>query len=665
MASCFASSDGNDHLYTIPVSEPGDGNSSILRGPKGVESLFTPSDAMKTCYDIFKVGLKVDPNARCLGYRPVDQEGKLGEYQWMNYSYVDRMAKDLGSGIVNLNLSPEVAFTDESQQSGKFRFLCIYAKNRPEWNMLELACSTQGITVVPMYDTLGVDGLKFICSQTSLTTICCTSANLKNVIEAAKTPGATIRNVILLDAMGDDDWNNASEVGITLHTINEVEAAGQSNPQPIKEGNPDDICILMYTSGTTGNPKGVMTSNKMLCAMIPKLDTLENKLNSTDCLLSYLPSAHIFDRMTAFVVYYLGGRLGFGCGDVTKLLDDCEKLKPTIFPCVPRVLNRFHAKIMDKLNEKKGLAQMMITRGMKSKLHNLDQSGDASHWLWDALVFSKVKTLLGGNVRLIICGAAPIAPSVLRDFRAFFSCPVVEVYGMTETTGGGCLAYDRDPGKEGGVGGPNTELELKLVSVPEMNYHADKPDGPIQGEICFRGPSVTPGYFRAADLTAEAFDKDGWFHSGDVGVLMANGGIKVIDRKKNIFKLAQGEYLCPEKIEQVYLRAPPVGQVFLHGDSDEVYPVAVVVCNDDWLKREKLTCDSPETKKAVKAAMDAAADQAKLLGFEKAKDIYISKEAFSMDNGLLTPTMKIKRHEAKIRYLAELKAMYAKLKSDK
>jgi long-chain acyl-CoA synthetase len=284
------------------------------------------------------------------------------------------------------------------------------------------------------------------------------------------------------------------------------------------------------------------------------------------------------------------------------------------------------------------------------------------------LIFRKFKGLLGGKVRLIICGAAPIAPHILREFRCFFSCPVLEAYGMTETTGGGCMAFDVDPTPEGGVGAPNTECEVKLVSVPEMNYHADgkgRGEGgkvdPLRGEICFRGPCVTPGYFRAQELTKEAKSDDGWLHTGDVGELMANGGIKVIDRKKNIFKLAQGEYISAEKIEQTYLRAPAVGQVFLYGESTEVYPVAVVVVNDDWKKRFP-ELKGAELKDEVKKQMDQVAIDAKLLGFEKAKDIFIALEPFSVENDLLTPTMKIKRNDAKLRYVNELKAMYDALK---
>jgi long-chain acyl-CoA synthetase len=236
MVSCFEPSVEVDHKYTIAITEPGNGNSSILRGVAGEKGLFVPSDSMKTCFEIFQHGKRYNPDARCLGARTVAADGKLGNYSWLTYNQVERKVLDLGSGIVNLNLSPETIFNDESQQGGKFKFLCIYAKNRPEWHMLELACNTQRITVIPMYDTLGVDGLKFISSQASLVSICCSSVNLKNVIDASRAEGATIKNIVLFDTPSDEDKSAAAAAGLTIYTFAEVEASGAASPLPAQVG---------------------------------------------------------------------------------------------------------------------------------------------------------------------------------------------------------------------------------------------------------------------------------------------------------------------------------------------------------------------------------------------------------------------------------------------
>jgi len=675
--SCFMGSRTPGGLnYTVPVSEGVKGESAILRGKNGAAGLYSDREDLLTCTDIFRHGMAVSgPAAPCLGYREVLPNGGFGEYKWVTYGEVDARSCRLSTGLENLNLAPEILFSDETVQNGKFRFLCLYAKNRVEWNLLELAANRCGVTVVPMYDTLGVDGLKFISEQTKFQTIVCSALTIKHVI-ALKTqnPQSHIGNIIMLDPLGAADLDSLKALNVRVLSLEEVEnattptAAAAAAAEKAAQ-TADSVCLLMYTSGTTGNPKGVIMTSRMFCSMLPKLDIIQFPLISSDCLLSYLPSAHVFDRMTAYGVYLHGGRIGFSCGDITKILEDCEKLQPTLFPAVPRVLNRFHGKIWDGIRQKPGFLQSLISMAVNAKLKALDEgisTGEKqfNHWLWDSIIFKKFKSLLGGKVRIVVCGAAPISPQVLREFRVFFSCPVMEVYGMTETTGGGCMTYDADPAPNGGVGAPNTECELKLVSVPEMNYHADGSQPEVRGEICFRGPCVTPGYFRAAELTREAKDADNWLRTGDVGELMDNGGIKVIDRKKNIFKLAQGEYLCPEKIEQIYLRAPAVGQVFLYGDSNEVYPVAVVVVDDDWKKRNQELCaDGDKLKQEVKKQMDVVASEAKLHGFEKAKDILIAPEAFTVENNLLTPTMKIRRHDAKLKYLNQLNEMYATLKN--
>jgi long-chain acyl-CoA synthetase len=663
--SCFPGDKQSGFKYTEAISDAGDGSSAILRGKNGVAGLYEGSETVRNCYDIFLNGkTSSGDEAPCLGYRPALEGGNFGPYNWLSYGEVDKRARAVGSGLINLGLVPEITFEDESQQGGKWKFLCCYSKNRPEWSICELAGNTQGVTIVPMYDTLGLEGLKFIIGQTKLTTIACAGAVFKHVLALAETKESSIVNAIIFDPITDEQRAAAKTAGLNVFSFEEVEKAGEANPRPFRTSTADDVCLLMFTSGTTGNPKGVMTTNRMICSMLPKLNTISSPLGPGDCMLSYLPAAHVFDRMTNFVVFFVGGKVGFNCGDVTKILEDCEKLQPTVFPAVPRVLNRFHGKIMDKIRALTGLKRYVVDTAMSAKMAKLDRTGEASHWFYD-LFFGVFRGLLGGKVRLMVCGAAPIAPSVLRDFRCFFSCPVIEVYGMTETTGGGCLASDRDPTPEGGVGAPNTEAEAKLVSVPDMKYIADDLSLPCQGEICFRGPCITPGYFRAKDLTAETIDKDGWLHTGDVGLLMKNGGIKVIDRKKNIFKLAQGEYLAPEKIEQTYLHAPCIGQIFLYGDSNEVYHVAIVVLNEDWMKSRKAPEGETELdlKNEVKNMMSKAADDAKLHGFERAKEIHISKEAFTIDNNLLTPTQKIKRHDAKLHYATQIADMYAKIKA--
>jgi len=256
----------------------------------------------------------------------------------------------------------------------------------------------------------------------------------------------------------------------------------------------------------------------------------------------------------------------------------------------------------------------------------------------------------------MITGSAPIDQTVLEYLKVAFCCPFLEGYGLTETSGGSSVTLPGDP-VTGHVGGPLPCVKWRLKDVPEMNYTSkDKPYP--RGELLMKGASVTSGYYKRPDKTADAFDADGWFLTGDVVQVYPNGSVKIIDRSKNIFKLAQGEYIMPEKIENVFALCPLVSQTFLHGDSKKSCCVAIVVPEMGKVKRwaeetGKDTSDlgkvarSADFKKYMMGELDALGKQHKLSGLERPRDIYVTDDAFSVDNDLLTPTFKLKRHKCK------------------
>jgi len=271
----------------------------------------------------------------------------------------------------------------------------------------------------------------------------------------------------------------------------------------------------------------------------------------------------------------------------------------------------------------------------------------------------------------MITGSAPLAASVKDFMRVVMSARMVEGYGLTETTAVSSMVHINDP-TNFHVGMPSTGAELKLVDVPDMNYFSSTV--PPCGEICVRGPCVFKGYFKMPDKTAEAIDENGWFHTGDVGSWTDRGCLRIIDRKKNIFKLAQGEYVAAEKIETVCGRCPLIAQVFIYGDSLQNYLVAAVVPDIDevvkWAKAQGLAgstlpelCSGDAGAKllaAVHAQMKQACADAKLAGFEVAKQLLLDDELWSVENNMLTPTFKMKRQELKKKYQAQFDALYAK-----
>jgi long-chain acyl-CoA synthetase len=275
-------------------------------------------------------------------------------------------------------------------------------------------------------------------------------------------------------------------------------------------------------------------------------------------------------------------------------------------------------------------------------------------------------------------GSAPIDKNVLAFLKIALCVPILEGYGQTETAAALCFTLP-DENEPGHVGGPLQCVDLKLEDVKEMNYTSkDEVNGqPMpRGEICVKGPSVFKGYFKAQDKTAETIDAQGWMHTGDIGTILPNGAVKIIDRKKNIFKLSQGEYIAPEKLENVYAKSPLIAQIFVYGDSLQSILVTIVVPDEEevkkWAASRGLSGDfqtvskSDDLKKALNEELIRLGKENKFNGLEFPKKMHVSSELFSAENNTLTPTFKLKRNEAKIMYLKEIKSMYdgAKLQGE-
>ncbi|CAI0429901.1 unnamed protein product [Linum tenue] len=385
--------------------------------------------------------------------------------------------------------------------------------------------------------------------------------------------------------------------------------------------------------------------------------------------------AHIYELVNQVLTAHFGVAVGFYQGDNLKLMDDLAALRPTIFCSVPRLFNRIYAGITNIVKSSGGLRERLFNAAYNAKKQALQNGKNASP-MWDRLVFNKIRDKLGGRVRYFVSGASPLSPDVLEFMKICFGGEVLEGYGMTETS---CVisVIDLGDNQVGHVGSPNPacgELfkhffpfvhfaEVKLEDVPE----SDKPYP--RGEICVRGPIVFQGYYKDETQTREVIDGEGWLHTGDIGLWLPGGRLKIIDRKKNIFKLAQGEYIAPEKIENVYAKCRFVAQCFIYGDSFNSSLVAVVAVDQDvlrdWVASQGIKfdnleqlCNDPRTKAVVLSDMDAIGREAQLRGFEYAKAVMLVGEPFTLENGLLTPTFKIKRAQAKEYFQSAITEMY-------
>ncbi|XP_029703153.1 long-chain-fatty-acid--CoA ligase 1-like [Takifugu rubripes] len=625
---------------------------SVLQ--KGDAYLKCYYDDAKTMYESFLRGCRVSNDGPCLGSRKPKQS-----YEWLSYSQVKERAENLGS-----------AFLHKGHSKSNRPHIGIFSQNRPEWTLGELACYTYSLVSVPLYDTLGTEAIVYIIEKASISTIMCdVGSKVELILSSLEGRKHPVRNIVLMEKPPVELITRAEQCGIDVTSMEGMEALGKAHHQEPVPPQPEDMAVICFTSGTTGNPKGARLTHENIvsnCSGVIKTTEVSCPFHSSDTHMSYLPLAHMFERVVQGVVLVHGARIGFFQGDIRSLSDDLCTLKPTVFPVVPRLLNRIHDRIFGQANS--AVKRWLLGFAFRRKEAELRRGIVRRNSIWDQMIFRKVQASLGGRVRLIITGAAPISPDVLTFLRVAMGCQFYEGYGQTECTAGCTMTLAGD-WTAGHVGPPLPCNAIKLVDVAEMNYLAVNGEG----EVCVSGPNVFQGYLHDPEKTAEAIDAHGWLHTGDIGKWLPNGTLKIIDRKKHIFKLAQGEYIAPEKIENIYARSSAVAQIYVHGDSLQAFLVAVVVPDPDflcgWAKMtlglqgsyEEL-CSKEKVKAAILEDMIRLGMEGGLKTFEQVKAIFIHPELFSVENGLLTPTLKAKRNELRQIFRPQLDQLYAGIK---
>ncbi|XP_048703884.1 long-chain-fatty-acid--CoA ligase 1 isoform X1 [Caretta caretta] len=611
-------------------------------------------DDVRTVYEIFQRGLEVSNNGPCLGVRKPNQP-----YEWISYKEVSERAEYVGSALLHRGYKP-----------APDQYIGIFAQNRLEWVLIEQGCYTYSMVVVPLYDTLGADAISYIVNKADVALVFCDKSDkaklLLDNVERGETP--VLNTIVIMESFDSDLVERGKKRGVEILSLRELEEVGRAHRRKPVPPSPEDLAVICFTSGTTGNPKGAMITHQNIVSNASAfLKATESAcvLNPSDTHISFLPLAHMFERLVQCVILCHGARIGFFQGDIRLLMDDLKTLQPTIFPVVPRLLNRMFDKIFGQANT--SLKRWILDFASKRKEAELRSGIIRKNSLWDKLIFRKIQASLGGKVRLMITGAAPVSASVLTFLRAALGCQFYEGYGQTECTAGCSLTLPGD-WTAGHVGPPMPCSLLKLVDVEEMNYFAVKGEG----EVCVKGPNVFQGYLKDPEKTAEALDKDGWLHTGDIGKWLPNGTLKIIDRKKHIFKLAQGEYIAPEKIENVYTRSEPVAQVFVYGESLQAFLIAIVVPDaetlSNWAKKKGFEgsyeelCKNKDLKKHILEDMLKVGKESGLKSFEQVKGIALSMEMFSIENGLLTPTLKAKRRELQKFFKSQIDELSANIR---
>ncbi|KAH8895959.1 long-chain-fatty-acid-CoA ligase [Thozetella sp. PMI_491] len=637
---------------------------------------------LQTLHALFEASAQKRPGANCLGSRPWDPATKTWgpKYEWLAYSEVARRRKDIGVGIRELHSGIGVA-DDEKYGVG------IWSQNRPEWQITELACLSQSLYAVSLYDTLGPESTEYIINHAELRCIVSSPEHIQVLLDVAPKC-ASLKIIIALPALGEQADGVSSEAlsaaaksaGIQFYSLQEVEDMGKKSSRAMLPPTPGDIVTINYTSGTTGTPKGVVMMHSSAVAGIAAAHSSDT-IHSTDVNISYLPLAHILGRALDQSVLMAGGAVGYFHGNIRELVDDMKILQPTIFVSVPRLYNRFNSVLRTKIDEATGLAGMLsryIIRTKKAMMKAARGAATNRHWLYDWFWTPKVLGAFGlQRVQFVGSGSAPLDPDVLEFLRAAFGRTLSEGYGLTEAYGLAIFQFANDF-STGNVGAPAVSLEVCLESLPDFDYLVtDKPYP--RGELLLRGPAVFSRYHNDEEETRKTIDKDGWFHTGDVAAIDELGRIRIIDRKKNVLKLSQGEYLSPERIENVYLGScPTLAMAYVHGDSTQsclvavfgVDPAAFSQFAGKILKKDINAADTEAVKAAgadpavKKAFLDSLAEVGKVHGFngyEHVKNCLLLVEPFTADNGLLTPTLKLKRVQTARAFRKEIDQMYAEL----
>lgn len=646
------------HNQTVEISKEERSRVSKLVGEKGELRQRLFEDA-KTLYEGFRRGARESRNGECLGYRPVDADNKAGPYRWLRYDEVIRRSENVARGFLEKGLAV-----------GQSTFVGLYSQNRPEWVIAEQACYHYSMVVVPLYDTLGPDACSYIINQADIQLVIVDKSKKAESLLKKHDQCPALRVLVLLESPEPSMKTQAEALGIQVLTFSELEqlgaAAAERSPSALPP-TPADLCTISYTSGTTGMPKGAMLTHGNIVADSTGLAILKYAMvNSNDVMISFLPLAHMFERMLEAVMFTVGARVAFFRGDIKLLTEDIKELRPTIMPVVPRLLNRIYDKVMQEAH-KSIVKGFLVDTAIKSKTKDLKKSIVSNTSIWDKIVFKRIREGMGGRVRLMVTGSAPLAEEVLTFIRAAMGCIVLEGYGQTECVAAATVTMEGDH-TPGHVGPPIPCCQIKLADVPDMNYFAREG----AGEVCIKGYNVFQGYYKDPEKTAEALDQDGWLHTGDIGRWTPEGTIKLVDRKKHIFKLAQGEYIAPEKIENVYLRSRFIGQVYVHGESLKSCLVAIVSPDPEVLpqfaeKEFGLTatmaelCNNEKIKKLILDDMMAEGKKGGLHSFEQIKDIHLYPEAFTIEAGLLTPTLKAKRAAIKDYFKEQLERMYRHL----
>lgn len=647
------------------------------------ELLKSPAPFIETLYDVLQYDIKEYGDRNAFGYRKVDrivEEQKeiikivagvetkevktwkyfqLSKYHYYTYREVGRITRDIGAGMRKLGLEPH----DKIE---------LFASTSADWMLVAHGAFTQSLTIVTAYDTLGEAGLLHSMNETAVGTVF-TNAELLPTMEKVISKCSTLKHIIY---NGDAKSDLVEKIKANhpqlenLISLEELKKIGQSNPIQAVPPKADDLCCIMYTSGSTGNPKGVILKHSNLVSGIAGVNRLlQHLVEAGDCIMAYLPLAHVLEFLVENLCMFWGVTLGYATvrtltdASVRNCQGDIREFRPTLMTGVPAVWESIRKAVLSKVNNGSPMVQRVFHAAFAAKAWCMEK-GLPTGWL-DFMIFNKIKDQTGGRLRFALSGGASISQET-QHFLSVTLCPILQGYGMTESCGM-CTVLPPEQFAVGRVGTPVPCVEIKLVDVPDANYRSTNSPRP-QGEVWIRGGSITSGYWANEALTKETITEDGWLLTGDIGEWHENGTLSIIDRKKNLVKMSHGEYIALEKLESVYKSSLVVSNICVYGNAYSNKPVALVVPVESQLRKlaasQEITdndyenlCNNESLKKAVLDSLLAVGKKASLKPVEGLGAVHLCHEEWTCEGGLMTAAQKIKRKDIQKKFQKELDIM--------
>ncbi len=559
----------------------------------------------------------------------------------MNYKVKDKWLNIPGQEVIGRIRQMALGFVESGIKPGDH--VAIISENRPEWSLADLALLSLRAVTVPLYTTQAVDQIRYILEDSGAKALVISGKKIFKHIQSAIEGVESLDKLIFFDNDGIDD---ETPDAISLDELNKLGSAvlerdANAFESLLEQVKPDDLATIIYTSGTTGEPKGVMLTHENFASNIVAISAVL-PFGPTDRSLSVLPLSHIFERTVFYVLCSNGLSIHYSAS-FDHLAEHLQEVKPTIMTAVPRLFEKVYHKIV-----RKG----MTAGGWKTKLFVWALDVGQQYWKYrderkpvptalaakqaiaSRLVFSRWRDAVGGSLRFFVSGGAPLSKKLSYAFWAA-NIPILQGYGMTEA----CVVSANlpDDQRSGSIGKPFAGIEIKIGA---------------EDEILIRGKNVMRGYYNKPELTEQAIDDEGWYHSGDVGYVGDDGHIYITDRLKDLFKLSNGKYIAPQQVESLLKQSPVVGQAVVVG-SGRKQTGALIVPDWEALKvalsekgisntgtKDELS-QKPEVVKFVQR--EVAEMTRELSDYERVKKVALIPREFSIDKGEMTPTLKIKR----------------------